>query len=167
MFIFKDFRRTPVHINTIPVESLESVKDWMDSVNIPFSEGPLNLNWGVIMKTVTSDPHQFFVDGGWSVLGVDSDAEGSSDESEESAFEMSDSELAASDESSEEDSDFDEDASAAEDDDDDGDASGASADDDDISIADDSHDDKSGKKATKKDRPSGRDDGDRGRKRKR
>ena len=161
MFIFKDFRRTPVHINTIPVESLESVKDWMDSVNIPFSEGPLNLNWGVIMKTVTSDPHQFFVDGGWSVLGVDSDAEGSSDESEESAFEMSDSEMAASDESSEEDSDFDEDASAAEDDDDDDDAS--ADDDDDLSIADDS-DDASGKKATKKDRQS---DGDGGRKRKR
>ncbi|KAI9883318.1 MAG: FACT complex subunit spt16 [Watsoniomyces obsoletus] len=111
VLIFKDFQRTPVHINTIPVESLEAVKDWLDSINIPISEGPLNLNWGTIMKTVTSDPHQFFIDGGWSVLGVDSDAEGEDDEEEESAFELSESEMAASEESSEEDSEFDEDAS--------------------------------------------------------
>ncbi|KAI0577184.1 FACT complex subunit spt16 [Pyrenophora tritici-repentis] len=62
--VFKDYNRPPVHINTIPVESLDPVKDWLDSVDIPFSEGPLNLNWATIMKTVTSDPHQFFADGG-------------------------------------------------------------------------------------------------------
>ena len=66
------------------------------------------------MKTVTADPHQFFVDGGWSFLATESDDEGSSDESEESAFQMSDSELAASEESSEDESDFDNDASADE-----------------------------------------------------
>ena len=100
----------PVHINTIPVESLDPVKDWLDSVDIPFTEGPLNLNWATIMKTVTSDPHQFFADGGWSFLSNESDDEGDGDEEEESAFEVSESELAISDESSEE-SDFDENAS--------------------------------------------------------
>ncbi len=146
-----------MHINTIPVESLEAVKDWLDSINIPISEGPLNLNWGTIMKTVTSDPHQFFVDGGWSVLGVDSDAEGESDEEEESAFEMSESELAASDESSEEDSDFDEDASNDE---------GSGSDMDGESDGEDW--DEMEKKAERKDRGSALDDGgDRGRKRKR
>lgn len=162
MLILKDFTRTPVHINTIPVENLEQVKDWLDSVNIPFSEGPLNLNWSTIMKTVTSDPHQFFVDGGWSVLGVDSDDEGSDDEEEESAFEMSDSELAASDESSEEDSEFDEDASAVEEEDDDGSAAGEE---DEESAAEDW--DALERQAMKKDRESGLDDGERGRKRKR
>jgi Xaa-Pro aminopeptidase len=62
------------------------------------------------MKTVVSDPYGFFADGGWSFLAAESDSEGS-DEEEESAFELSDSELAA-DESSEEDSEYDEDASA-------------------------------------------------------
>lgn len=124
VLVFKDFHRVPVHINTIPVEHLEGVKDWLDSVNIPFTEGPLNLNWSTIMKTVIADPHQFFLDGGWSVLGVDSDEEGTESEEEESAFELSESELAASDESSEEDSEFDEDASADE-------GGGGSADDDD------------------------------------
>jgi len=109
--VFKDYNRIPVHINTIPVESLDPVKDWLDSVDIPFSEGPLNLNWATIMKTVTSDPHQFFVDGGWSFLSTESDDEDEEQEEEESAFEVSESELAQSDESSEEDSEFDENAS--------------------------------------------------------
>jgi nucleosome binding factor SPN SPT16 subunit len=109
--VFKDYNRPPIHINTIPVESLDPVKDWLDSVDIPFTEGPLNLNWATIMKTVTSDPHQFFVDGGWSFLSTDSDDEGADEEEEESAFEVSESELAVSDESSGEESDFDENAS--------------------------------------------------------
>lgn len=108
--MFKDFHRAPVHVNTIPVEALEGVKDWLDSVDIAYTEGPLNLNWTTIMKTVVSDPYGFFADGGWSFLAAESDSEGSEEE-EESAFELSDSELAAS-ESSEEDSEYDEDASA-------------------------------------------------------
>ncbi|PGH29594.1 FACT complex subunit spt16 [[Emmonsia] crescens] len=157
VFVFKDFHRPPVHINTIPVESLESVKDWLDSVDIAFSEGPLNLNWGAIMKTVTSDPHGFFVDGGWSFLAQDSDSE-DEEEEEESAFEMSDSELAASEESSEDESEFDDEASAE--------ASEAfSGDDDDESAGEDW--DELEKQAKKKDREGGLDDGDKGTKRKR
>jgi nucleosome binding factor SPN SPT16 subunit len=112
VFVFKDFHRSVAHINTIPVESLENVKEWLDSVNLPFTEGPLNLNWPTIMKTVTADPHAFFADGGWAFLATESDDEDAEEESEESAFEMSESELAASDESSEDDSEFDDDASA-------------------------------------------------------
>ncbi|KAF2704953.1 SPT16-domain-containing protein [Pleomassaria siparia CBS 279.74] len=108
--VFKDYQRSPTHINTIPVESLDPVKDWLDSVDIPFTEGPLNLNWATIMKTVTSDPHQFFADGGWSFLATESDDEEGDAEDEESAYEANDSELAISDESSEE-SDFDANAS--------------------------------------------------------
>ncbi|TVY40043.1 FACT complex subunit [Lachnellula subtilissima] len=112
VFVFKDYHRAPYHINTIPVESLENVKEWLDSVNITFSEGPLNLNWPTIMKTVTADPHQFFLDGGWSFLSNDTDDDDDDEESEESAFEMSDEELAESEQSSDEESDFASDASA-------------------------------------------------------
>ncbi|KAK2787451.1 FACT complex subunit spt16 [Emmonsiellopsis sp. PD_33] len=156
VFVFKDFHRPPVHINTIPVESLEGVKDWLDSVDIAFSEGPLNLNWGAIMKTVTSDPHGFFVDGGWSFLGAESDSE-ESEEEEESAFEMSESELGASEESSEDESEFDDDASA--------DASEGFSGDEDESGGEDW--DELEKKAKKKDRESALDDSDKGKKRKR
>ena len=157
VFVFKDFHRQPAHVNTIPVESLEGVKDWLDSVNITYSEGPLNLNWGTIMKTVIADPHQFFVDGGWSFLSQDSDEEEGSEEEEESAFEVSESELAASDESSEDDSEFDDDASA--------DAS-ADASLDEESAGEDW--DELEKKAKRKDAESGlNDEEDKGRKRKR
>lgn len=153
--VFKEFARPPAHINTIPVESLEQVKDWLDSVNIAYSEGPLNLNWTTIMKTVTADPHEFFKGGGWSFLSIDSDSESGGEESdEESNFEISDSELAVSDESSEDDSDFDEDASADE----------GSASDEDVSGEDW---DELEEKAKKKDRQTGLEEEDLGKKKKR
>jgi nucleosome binding factor SPN SPT16 subunit len=118
VFVFKDFSRPPYHVNTIPVESLDQVKDFLDSSDIAYSEGPLNLNWPTIMKTVTTDTHAFFADGGWSFLQADSDEEGSDQSEEESAFEISEDELDEASES-EDDSEFDgSDAS----DDDDGDA---------------------------------------------
>lgn len=157
VFVFKDFHRAPIHINTIPVESLESVKEWLDSVDIAYTEGPLNLNWGTIMKTVTADPHQFFVDGGWSFLATESDSEDASEEEEESAFEMSDSELVASEESSEDESEFDDDASA--------DASADASGDDESEVGEDW--DELEKKAKKKDRENGLDEEDNDKKRKR
>ncbi|KAA8647532.1 chromatin-remodeling protein SPT16 [Aspergillus tanneri] len=155
VFVLKDFHRPPVHINTIPVESLEGVKDWLDSVEIAFTEGPLNLNWTTIMKTVVSDPYGFFADGGWSFLAAESDSEDGSEEEEESAFELSESELAAGDESSEDESDFDDDASAE-----------AS---DDFSADEESGEDwdELEKKAKKKDKESGLHDDERIKKRKR
>lgn len=143
VIIFKDFTRAPAHINTIPVETLDAVKDWLDSVDIPFSEGPLNLNWATIMKTVIVDPHAFFKDGGWSFLNTESDSEDGDEEEEESAFEVSEEEL-ASEASSEDESDFDDNASAE-----------ASEDE----VSDESEDgedwDEMEKKAARKDRESG------------
>lgn len=155
VFVFKDFHRPPVHINTIPVEALEGVKDWLDSVDIAYTEGPLNLNWTTIMKTVVSDPHGFFVDGGWSFLAAESDSEGSGDE-EESAFELSEDEMG--DESSEEDSEeYDDDASAD-----------ASEDEEDFSGDESGEDwDELEKKAKRQDKEAAMEDDDRGKKRKR
>ncbi|KIW01058.1 uncharacterized protein PV09_07572 [Verruconis gallopava] len=151
VIVFKDFNRNPQHINTIPVESLDAVKDWLDSVEIPFSEGPLNLQWPTIMKTVQADPHAFFAEGGWSFLSTETDDEKDEEsEEEESAFEISDDELEASDESSEDDSDFDENASEEASDDE---LSGEETEGEDW--------DEMEKKASKADRNSGLDDGDR------
>ena len=156
VLVLHDFQKPPIHINTIPVEALDGVKDWLDSVDIPFSEGPLNLNWTTIMKTVTSDPHSFFADGGWSFLSTDSDDEdGDGGESEEeSAFEMSEEELAEmSEESSEDESEFDDNASAE----DEGDAS------DDDEVGEDW--DELEEKAKKKDKASGLDEDTKGKSR--
>lgn len=90
VFVFKDFSKAVVHINTIPMELLEDVKNWLTDVDIPFSEGQMNLNWGSVMKTVLSDPYSFFADGGWSCLTGDGDSEMEESEDEESEFEASD-----------------------------------------------------------------------------
>jgi nucleosome binding factor SPN SPT16 subunit len=30
VFVFKDFSKTPVHINSIPMNVLENIKDWLE-----------------------------------------------------------------------------------------------------------------------------------------
>ncbi|KAK4049693.1 FACT complex subunit spt16 [Microbotryomycetes sp. JL201] len=127
VFVFQDFARTPIHINTIPMNQLDTVKDWLDSSDIPYSEGPVNLNWVAIMKTVNEDPYEFFKEGGWGFLQDQEAESGSDDDSDdESEFNVSDAESEEDDDDSE--SDFDDDAS--DDDDDDGsDAEDVSADD--------------------------------------
>lgn len=90
VFVFKDFNKPVVHINTIPVELLEDVKSWLTDVDIPISEGQMNLNWAQIMKTVLADPYQFFVDGGWSFLTGDGDSDQLEESEQESEFEVSD-----------------------------------------------------------------------------
>ncbi|KAG7860923.1 hypothetical protein KL939_001490 [Ogataea angusta] len=91
VFVFKDFSRPVVHISTIPMELLEDVKAWLTDVDIPYSEGTVNLNWTTIMKTIQADPYQFFVDGGWSFLTGSGDSDNDSEEDEqESDFNPSD-----------------------------------------------------------------------------
>lgn len=89
-------------------------------------------------------------------MATESDEEDEDGESEESAFEMSDSDLAASEESSEEDSDFDSNASAEASDD---------ASDDDASEGEDW--DELEEKAKRKDRVGGLEDEDEAPKKKR
>lgn len=118
VFVFKDFSRSVVHISTIPMESLEDVKAWLTDVDIPYSEGPVNLNWPTIMKTIQSDPYTFFQDGGWSFLGGDGDSDEEGDEeSAESDFDPSDADPQDEEEYSEAEDD-DDDVSMSEDDDD-------------------------------------------------
>ena len=38
------------------------------SVEIPMAEGPVNLNWGPIMKHINESPYDFFQGGGWTFL---------------------------------------------------------------------------------------------------
>ncbi|CAG8668437.1 15500_t:CDS:10, partial [Cetraspora pellucida] len=109
VFIFKDYTRPPVHINTIPMNQLENVKDWLDSVDVNFYEGTQNLNWAQIMKTINSDPADFFEQGGWSFLKLHSENEDSA-ASSDSASEYMQSEDSFE-ESSSDGSSLDEDAS--------------------------------------------------------
>lgn len=91
VFVYKDYNKQVTHINSIPMIQLDSVKDWLNEMDIPYYEGPVNLNWATIMKTVVANPHEFFSSGGWSFLSTESGSEDEDDsEEEESEFEVSD-----------------------------------------------------------------------------
>jgi nucleosome binding factor SPN SPT16 subunit len=40
-------------------------------MDVAFTEGPVNLNWNAIMKTIKDDPAEFFKSGGWQFLQDD------------------------------------------------------------------------------------------------
>jgi nucleosome binding factor SPN SPT16 subunit len=88
VFVFKEFTKTPIHINSVPMTQLDDVREWLDSVDLVFTEGPMNLNWSTIMKTINDDPKAFFEEGGWSFLKIESDNESDAEDSA-SEFEMS------------------------------------------------------------------------------
>ncbi|KAK2467068.1 hypothetical protein APHAL10511_001326 [Amanita phalloides] len=116
VLIFKDFTKPPLHINSIPSAQMDDVKNWLDSVDIPMSEGPVNLNWGPIMKHINESPYDFFQNGGWSFLGGAGGAESerSEESNSESEFEAG-SEAFVSSESSKAESEYgDSDASGSE-----------------------------------------------------
>ncbi|KAI1722500.1 FACT complex subunit (SPT16/CDC68) domain-containing protein [Ditylenchus destructor] len=104
VIIFKDYHRKTQQIGHIPSSSLDSIKDWLNSCDIRYSEGPMSLNWNNIMKTIIDDPEAFFENGGWNFILKDSDDEGEEDESEESSFAPSGEESEESDEDEEENS---------------------------------------------------------------
>ena len=146
VFVFRDFGKAVVHVNTIPIEVLEDVKSWLTDVDIPFTESTINLNWSTIMKTLQADPKQFFLDGGWSFLAGNSDDEESEQSEEESEYEVSDEDP------EDEDVDSEDDYSEGGDDDSGSDFSGDDDDDDEEESADDW--DEMEKKAAKEDASS-------------
>ncbi|TFK25049.1 FACT complex subunit SPT16 [Coprinopsis marcescibilis] len=68
VLVFKDFTKAPLHINSIQSSQMDDVKNWLDSVDIPMAESPVNLNWGPIMKHINDNPYEFFQTGGWTFL---------------------------------------------------------------------------------------------------
>lgn len=98
VFVYKDFNKPVTHVNTVPIESLDFLKQWLTDMDIPYTVSSINLNWSTIMKSLQEDPHQFFLDGGWTFLATGSDDE-ASDESEEEISEYEASEEDPTDES--------------------------------------------------------------------
>jgi len=91
VFVFKDLKKTPSHINSIPVEYIEPIKEWLNGYDIKYYEGPTNLNWKPLLKTVRADPKAFWKNGGWSILDSthESDDDGA-DEGESDEYKCSD-----------------------------------------------------------------------------
>lgn len=114
VFVFKDYSRPPAKITSIPAEFLESIKDWLNDIDILYSESTNPLNWGNIIKEITRDLNSFVDEGGWNFLQDESDSEEGPAPKEEEEVEV-DSEFTEEDAESEDDeSSFSEDDSEAE-----------------------------------------------------
>jgi len=85
VFVFKNLTFT--HINTIPMESLDTIKGWLDSCNIKYYEGNSNLNWAKVIETIKKDPEVFYGEGGWEMLNTENNEDEESEEEESSDFE--------------------------------------------------------------------------------
>ncbi|XP_065056378.1 FACT complex subunit SPT16-like [Rhopilema esculentum] len=91
VYIFKDYSRKPVMISAVAMASLDSVKEWLNSCNIKYTEGIQSLNWTKIMKTINDNPEDFFENGGWTFLEPNSsDEEDDGDDEEESDYNPTD-----------------------------------------------------------------------------
>ncbi|KAJ8268727.1 hypothetical protein COCON_G00113340 [Conger conger] len=81
VIVYKDYSKKVTMINAVPVNSLDPIKEWLNSCDIKYTEGVQSLNWTKIMKTIVDDPEGFFEQGGWSFLDPESEGSGQEDES--------------------------------------------------------------------------------------
>ena len=54
VFVYKDyanFRR----ISSIPMEQLDTIKEWLNDSDVLYTEGPISLNWSAILQQIRSD----------------------------------------------------------------------------------------------------------------
>merc|ERR1712079_36509 len=108
VFIFKDYSKKVMMVTAVPMTMLDHVKEWLNSVDIKYTEGVQSLNWGKIMKTIIDDPEGFFESGGWSFLDPNSGSEDEKDEdedldSEDEEFKVSEDDEASGDDDSDDD----------------------------------------------------------------
>jgi nucleosome binding factor SPN SPT16 subunit len=118
--IFKDFT-TMKRINSIPIEHIENVKEYLNDIGIIYAESVVNMNWTNVLQTVREDFEDFLENGCWKFLveeDEDSNGEGkdSGDEDSDGSFKEDD------DDGEDEESDYDE-SDDDEDEDEDEDAS--------------------------------------------
>uniref|UniRef100_A0A8C7DIX0 FACT complex subunit n=1 Tax=Oncorhynchus kisutch TaxID=8019 RepID=A0A8C7DIX0_ONCKI len=104
VIVYKDYSKKVTMINAVPVNSLDPIKEWLNSCDIKYTEGVQSLNWTKIMKTIVDDPEGFFEQGGWSFLDPESEvSEDDSESGEDETFNPSADESEAEEEDSDED----------------------------------------------------------------
>ena len=47
-FIFKNYAKKVINVGSIPMNMLDHVKDWLNSVDIKYTEGIQSLNWAKV-----------------------------------------------------------------------------------------------------------------------
>ena len=109
--VFKDFKKDVHRIDAIPIDKLETIKEWLNSIKIKYYESKMNLVWKPILKTITDDPEDFIANGGWNFLNMEDGDEDEDDDEVEGEDFKPDSEDEDDDEDDDSDVDSDEDES--------------------------------------------------------
>ena len=102
-------------ISCIPSENLEGIKDWLNELNLIYSEGAVNLNWTNVLTEIRENPEGFLEQNGWGFLQENSESANSEEDekrNEDSEFslepENDESEYSSEEDNSEEYSEVDE-----------------------------------------------------------
>lgn len=84
--IFKDFTNFK-RINSIPIENIEVIKDYLDEIGVIYSESITPINWTNVLAHIRDNFVDFLDDGGWKFLQNDAeDDEEGEDEDEDESF---------------------------------------------------------------------------------
>jgi nucleosome binding factor SPN SPT16 subunit len=67
VLVYRDFANFK-RISSVPIEQLDTLKDWFDEYDVLFSEGPMSLNWQNLLTQIRNDIGSFIEQGGWSFL---------------------------------------------------------------------------------------------------
>lgn len=67
-FVPKDIRKDPRKVSTVPREFLDTVQEFLNLQNIPYTSGTHNLDWKRIMPKIREDLGEFIDNGGWGFL---------------------------------------------------------------------------------------------------
>jgi nucleosome binding factor SPN SPT16 subunit len=68
--IFKDFH-TFKRINSIPRESIDEIKSYLNKIGVIFSEGVVPMNWNATLTQIRTEFEDFINEGGWRFLQFD------------------------------------------------------------------------------------------------
>ncbi|KAH0489030.1 MAG: hypothetical protein KVP17_003980, partial [Porospora cf. gigantea B] len=66
--VFRDFSRPVRTITSVPVDSMDTIKKWLNEMDIVWYESKTPLNWPFILKTIRQDVEGFIREGGFSFL---------------------------------------------------------------------------------------------------
>jgi nucleosome binding factor SPN SPT16 subunit len=65
--IYKDFQ-TFKHINSIPRESIDEIKSYLNEIGVIYSEGVVPMNWNAVLTQIREGFDDFLDEGAWRFL---------------------------------------------------------------------------------------------------
>ncbi|KAH9411815.1 Spt16/Cdc68-like protein [Ordospora pajunii] len=91
--VMKNKSRLLVSIQSVDVQSVDKLKDYLDLNNVLFMETSVSIRWTNVIASIMKDPISFYEDGAWSglMVGDNDEPEEESEVSEESSVSESES----------------------------------------------------------------------------